>query len=127
VEVTDGVAVFVLSPDTLILGLTDPVTDPVEVFDRDAEPLTVDVLYMLIEVTGLRDIVDLLVDVLLGRADRVIVVELEEDLDSLVEPVSDLEPNGDREGCADNVIVEDSELLVDLVIEALEEGLIVIV
>ena len=126
-EVTDGVAVFVLSPDTLILGLTDPVTDPVEVFDRDAEPLTVDVLYMLIEVTGLRDIVDLLVDVLLGRADRVIVVELEEDLDSLVEPVSDLEPNGDREGCADNVIVEDSELLVDLVIEALEEGLIVIV
>ena len=127
VEVTDGVAVFVLRPDKLILPLLDTVPDVEEVFDTDEDALTVDVLYIVIEVTGLRDLVDLLVDVLLGRADRVIVVELEGLLESLAEPVSDLEPNGDREVRADKLMVGERELEALFVIYGLVEGLIVIV
>ena len=127
VEVTDGVAVFVLRPDKLILPLLDTVPDVEEVFDTDEEALTVDVLYIVIEVTGVRDLVDLLVDVLLGRADRVIVVELEGLFDSLAETVSDLEPNGEREGWADKLMVGERELQALFVIYGLVEGLIVIV
>lgn len=110
VEVTEGVAVFVLSPDELILPLLDTVAEVEDVFDTDDEALTVDVLYILIEVTGLRDLVDKLVDVLLCRADRVIVVELEGVLDALADIVTDAERREVVDERADIVKEEDTEL-----------------
>jgi len=116
VEVTDGVAVFVLSPDKLILGLLDTVADVEDVFDTLDEEVIVFVLYILIEVTGLRDIVDLLVDVLLGRADRVIVVELEEVLEGCGDNVPEEERSGDCDERPDILKVGDRELEGDFVI-----------
>ena len=77
VEVTELLAVFVAVWVELILELLEPVVEVEDVFDTVDEAVIVLVLYMLIELTGLRDTVDTLVDVLLGRAERDIVVELE--------------------------------------------------
>jgi hypothetical protein len=126
VEVTDGVAVFVLRGDALILEVLDTVTDVEDVFDTDEEELTVLVLAIVLVITALRDTLIVPVDVLLGRAVRVIVVELDGLLESLAETVSDLEPNeGDRR--ADKVILGERELQALIVIYGLVEGLIVIV
>lgn len=127
VEVTEGVAVFVLRADELILALLDTVPDAEEVFDTDDDELTVPVLRTVLDITGLRDTLIVPVDVLLGRVVRVIVVELEEVFDSLAEADSVTERIDDHDGRADNVIVEDRELQAVLVIKVLAEGLNVIV
>jgi hypothetical protein len=71
---------------------------------------------MLIEVTGLRDTVDLLVDVLLGRAERDIVVELEEVLEGWGDNVPEEERNDVNEGRVDILKVGDTELQAEFVI-----------
>lgn len=109
VEVTDGVAVFVLIGDELILAVFDTVTDVEELFELEDDPVIVLVLRTVLDITALRDTLIVPVDVLLGRDVRVIVVELEGLLESLAETVSDLEPNeGDVR--ADKVILGEREL-----------------
>jgi len=110
VEVTELLAVFVAVWVELILELLEPVAEVEDVFDTLDEAVIVFDLYMLIEVTGLRDIVDLLVDVLLGRADRDIVVELEEDLEPLTDNVPEEERSGDCDERSDILKVGDTEL-----------------
>jgi len=127
VEVTDGVAVFVLRGDELILEVLDTVTDVEDVFDTDEEALTVFVLRTVLEGAGLRDTLTVAVDVLLGRDVRVIVVEIEGVFDSLVEADSVTERIDDHDGRADPLIEGERELQALLVIYGLVEGLIVIV
>jgi hypothetical protein len=116
VEVTELLAVFVAVWVELILELLEPVAEVEDVFDTVDEAVIVLVLYMLIEVTGLRDLVDLLVDVLLCRADRDIVVELEEVLDTLTENVPEEERSGVDEERANTLKEGDTELEADFVI-----------
>jgi hypothetical protein len=110
VEVTELLAVFVAVWVELILELLEPVAEVEDVFDTVDEAVIVLVLYMLIEVTGLRDTVDLLVDVLLGRAERDIVVELEEVLEGWGDNVPEEERNDVNEGRVDILKVGDTEL-----------------
>ena len=116
VEVTELLAVFVAVWVELILELLEPVVEVEDVFDTIDEAVIVLVLYMLIELTGLRDTVDLLVDVLLGRAERDIVVELEEVLEGWGDNVPEEERNDVNEGRVDILKVGDTELQAEFVI-----------
>lgn len=127
VEVTGGVGVFVCIRDEVILGLLDSDAEADEVFDTDEEALTVIVLYIVIDFTGVRDIVEALVDVLLCELDRVSVVELEDVLDCIGDNVTDGERNDVNDGRADTLREEDTELLADSVIKELTVGLAVLV
>lgn len=127
VEVTEGVGVFVCIRDEVILGLLDSDAEADEVFDTDEEALTVIVLYIVIDFTGVRDIVEALVDVLLCELDRVSVVELEDVLDRIGDNVTDGERNDVNDGRADTLREEDTELLADSVIKELTVGLAVLV
>ena len=124
VEVTELLAVFVVRTDELILGLLESLIDAVELFDTDEEALTVIDLYIVIEGTVVRDMVEALVDVLLCRLERVIVVELEDVLDCIGDNDDDTEPSGVNDARADILTAEDTDLeglfVIALVAEALD-------
>ena len=88
-EVTEGVAVFVLISEEVILELLDPVADVEEVFEFEEEADTVFVLTAVFEFLTVFVTLPVLVDVLLDKGDPVFVAVLEGVLDCLDDIVPD--------------------------------------
>jgi hypothetical protein len=87
-----------------------------DVFDTDAEPLTVAVFPAVLEFTGVRDILTVAVDVLLEDGEPVIVRELYTVFDCLEDIVPEGEGGGDNDARAEPLTMADLEGVVEYVI-----------
>lgn len=87
-----------------------------DVFDTDAEPLTVAVLPTVLDFIGVCDTVTVVVDVLLEEDELDIVAELKELLDCLDDNVPDDERSGDVDTRDDIVKRLDAEFVEDSVL-----------
>ena len=87
-----------------------------DVFETEAEPLTVAVFPTVLEFPGVCDILTVAVDVLLEEGQAVIVAELKEVFDCLADIVSEDERSGDNDERAEALIVADVVGVVENVI-----------